>query len=166
MIINHSLKTWELMFFPPVVSVSNSICKWFSLKFWGQGLPWWHSSEESTCQCRKMGSIPDPGRFHMLWSSWGHEPQLLSLRSRARGPQLPSSCAAATEIVCREPVLYNRGHCSEKSGHHNGDPAQAKTKVIKSKKKPAWTKQIQISISYVHTLYINLTPIYLTWQNF
>ena len=26
------------------------------------------------------GSIPGPGRSHMLWSDWAREPQLLSLR--------------------------------------------------------------------------------------
>ena len=29
------------------------------------------------------GSIPGPGRFHMLWSSWACAPQLLSPSSRA-----------------------------------------------------------------------------------
>ena len=33
-------------------------------------LKWLSSSsgKESTCQCRGMGSIPDPGRSHMPWS--------------------------------------------------------------------------------------------------
>ena len=31
------------------------------------------------------GSIPDPGRSHMLWSSWVCGPQLLSLHRRAPG---------------------------------------------------------------------------------
>ena len=35
-----------------------------------------------------MGSISDPGRSHMLWSNRAHAPQLLSLRSGAREPQL------------------------------------------------------------------------------
>ena len=35
-----------------------------------------------------MGSIPGPGRYHMLRSSWACAPQLLSLCSRAREPQL------------------------------------------------------------------------------
>ena len=35
-----------------------------------------------------MGSIPDPGRSHVLQSSWAWAPQLLSLFSRAHAPQL------------------------------------------------------------------------------
>ena len=34
-----------------------------------RGLTYWLSSEESTCQCRRHGPIPDPGRSHMLWSN-------------------------------------------------------------------------------------------------
>ena len=48
-----------------------------------------------------MGSIPGPGRFHMTWSSWAHEPQLLSLCSRALELQLLRPSAATTET--REP---------------------------------------------------------------
>ena len=43
------------------------------------------------------GSIPGPGGSHLLWSSWAQVPQLLSLRSRARAPQLLSPRAATTE---------------------------------------------------------------------
>ena len=38
---------------------------------------------------RDMGSIPGPGRFHMLWGNYAHVPQLLSL--------LWSSHATSTE---------------------------------------------------------------------
>ena len=52
------------------------------------------------------GSSPGPGRFHMLQSNKGREPQLLSLRSRALEPQLLSLCAATTEAcVPRAPAL-------------------------------------------------------------
>jgi len=34
-----------------------------------RGPMYWLSSEESTCQCRRHGPIPDPGRSHMLWSN-------------------------------------------------------------------------------------------------
>ena len=44
-----------------------------------------------------MGSIPDLGRFHMLWNSWTHAPQLLSLCSRTQEPQLLSLPATAAE---------------------------------------------------------------------
>ena len=33
------------------------------------GLPWWLSGKESTCQCRRRGSIPDWERPHMLSSN-------------------------------------------------------------------------------------------------
>ena len=36
------------------------------------------------------GSSPGQGRSHMPWSNKAHEPQLLSLHSRAREPQLLS----------------------------------------------------------------------------
>ena len=29
------------------------------------GLPWWLSGKESAHQCRRHGSVPDPGRSHM-----------------------------------------------------------------------------------------------------
>ena len=43
------------------------------------------------------GSIPSPGRSHILWNNWAHAPQLLSLRSRAYEPQLLSPRATTTE---------------------------------------------------------------------
>ena len=47
---------------------------------------------------RDMGSSPGPGRSHMPRSNEAHAPQLLSLCSRPREPQLPSPRAAATEV--------------------------------------------------------------------
>ena len=46
------------------------------------------------------GSSPGPGRSHMPRSNKAHAPQLLSLRSRARVPQL-------LKPVCLEPMLRN-----------------------------------------------------------
>ena len=43
------------------------------------------------------GSIPDLGRSHMPRNDKAHVPQLLSLDSRAREPQLLSLCATTTE---------------------------------------------------------------------
>ena len=43
------------------------------------------------------GSSPGPGRSHMLQSNEARVPQLLSLHSRAREPQLLSPCATTTE---------------------------------------------------------------------
>ena len=44
-----------------------------------------------------MGSSPGPGRSHMPRSNKAHAPQQLSLRSRAREPQLLSPRAATAE---------------------------------------------------------------------
>ena len=43
------------------------------------------------------GSSPGPGGSDMLWSTRPHVPQLLSLHSRARAPQLLSLRATTTE---------------------------------------------------------------------
>ena len=43
------------------------------------------------------GSIPGPGRSHVPWSNEAHAPQLLSLCSRAREPQLLSPHVTITE---------------------------------------------------------------------
>ena len=59
------------------------------------------------------GSSPGLGRSHMLQSNEAHVPQLLSLRSRAREPQL-------LKPVRLEPVLRNkRSHRNEKPAHCN-----------------------------------------------
>ena len=60
-----------------------------------------------------VGSSPGPGRSQMPRSNKARVPQLLSLRSRAREPQL-------LKPVSLEPVLHNkRSHRSEKSTHRN-----------------------------------------------
>ena len=60
-----------------------------------------------------MGSSPGPRRSHMPWSNEARAPQLLSLRSTAREPQL-------LKPVRLEPVLHNkRSHRSEKPAHRN-----------------------------------------------
>ena len=59
------------------------------------------------------GSSPGPGRSHMPQSNQARAPQLLSLRSRAREPQLLKPARL-------EPVLcYKRSHHNEKHAHHN-----------------------------------------------
>ena len=59
------------------------------------------------------GSSPGPGRSHMLWSHLDCVPQLLSLHSRDREPQL-------LKPACLEPVLHNkRSHHNEKPAHRN-----------------------------------------------
>ena len=59
------------------------------------------------------GSSPGPGSSHARRSSEVRAPQLPSLRSRAREPQLRMP-------GCLEPVLRNkRSHRNEKPAHHN-----------------------------------------------
>ena len=52
-----------------------------------------------------MGSSPGPGRSHMPWSNQSHVPQLLSLCSRARVPQLlkPARLATREATTTRSP---------------------------------------------------------------
>ena len=53
-------------------------------------------------------------------SNWAYVPQLLSLLSRAREPQLLSLRAATTEAHAPRAVLLNkRSHHDEKPAHHN-----------------------------------------------
>ena len=67
-----------------------------------------------------MGSSPGLGRSHMTQSNWAHVPQLLSLRSRAREPQLLSPRATTTEACAPRAVLRNkRSHRNEKPAHRN-----------------------------------------------
>ena len=80
------------------------------------------------------GLSPGSGRSHMPRSNEAHAPQLLSLRSRARKPQL----LKPTRL---EPMLCNkRIHRSEKPAHHNKDPMQPK---IKNKNKLKFKKKVK-----------------------
>ena len=72
------------------------------------------------------GSIPGPGRSHMPRNNYARAPQLLSLRSRAREPQLlKPACPRAHALQLLkpahlEPVLCNnRSHHNEKPVHRN-----------------------------------------------
>ena len=58
------------------------------------------------------GSSPGPGRSHIPQSNYACAPQLLSLCSRAREPQL-------LKLVLLEPMLHKRSHRNEKPVHHN-----------------------------------------------
>ena len=59
------------------------------------------------------GSSPGPGRSHMPRSNSARAPQLLSLRSKTREPQLLSPCAATTEV-----------HASRAHAPQQGKPPQ------------------------------------------
>ena len=57
-----------------------------SLKQDGVGFPGGSVVKNLPANAGDMGSIPDPGRFHMPWSNYVHGPQLLSLGSRVWEP--------------------------------------------------------------------------------
>ena len=48
------------------------------------------------------GVIPVLGRSHMLQSTQACEPQLLSLRSGAQGPQLLNPCPTTTKVCLQQ----------------------------------------------------------------
>ena len=79
-------------------------------------------------------------------SNLARAPQLLSLRPRAREPQLLIPRATTTEArvpqllkpVCLEPVLRNkRSHRSEKPAHCNEKPVHCNEKPAHRNEKPA-----------------------------
>ena len=85
----------------------------------------------------EAGSIPDLGRSHMPWSNYARAPQLLSLCSLDREPQLLKS-------MYLEPVLCSkRSQHNEKPVHHNQrvDPTRHNwRKSLSSNKDPAQPK--------------------------
>ena len=84
-------------------------------------LPWWLSGKESTCQRRKHGSSPSPGRSHMLQSNYAwasatgpcrtaacDRQQRKRLQQEARTPQPESSPAGRS---------YRKAHTAKKTQH-------------------------------------------------
>ena len=63
-----------------------------SLKTTSWGFPGGAVVENLPANAGDTGSCPGLGRFHMPWSNWAHEPQLLSLR-------VWSLCSAAREAT-------------------------------------------------------------------
>ena len=65
-----------------------------------RGLPGSSVVENLLVNAGDMGLIPGPERSHMPWSSQAHKPQLLSLCSRAREPQLlsPGAAVASAQV--------------------------------------------------------------------
>ena len=49
------------------------------------------SASDKPSSAGDMGLIPDPGRYHLLWSNYFHVPQLLSLGFTAHSPQQDKS---------------------------------------------------------------------------
>ena len=77
------------------------------------GFPGGAVVENPPASAGDTGSSPGPGGSHMPRSNKARAPQLLSLCSRAREPQL-------LKPVRLDPVLRNkRGHCNEKPAHRN-----------------------------------------------
>ena len=104
--ICHILLTIFYYIFVGLSFLSSSVLKGSLVKFYAQDFP-------PPVSAGDTGSIPGPGRSHMPQSNKPHAPKLLSLRSRAREPQLLKPARL-------EPVLHNeRGHCDEKPAHCN-----------------------------------------------
>ena len=72
-----------------------------------------------------MGSIPDPGRSHILWSNLLHAPQLLKsprLRKQEKPPQ--------TEACTRQLESGPHSLQLDKACSQQGDPVQPKINKI------------------------------------
>ena len=82
-------------------------------KNWYLGFPGGAVVKNPPANAGDKGSTPDPGSSHTPRSNEAPAPQLLSLRSRAREPQL-------RKPACLEPVLRNkRNHRNKQPTHRN-----------------------------------------------
>ena len=79
----------------------------------GVGLPGGAVVKNPPAKAGDTGSIPDPGRSHMLRSNKARVPQLLNLRPKAWELQTLIPCAAATDAGHLKLVL-----CNGKSRHN------------------------------------------------
>ena len=82
-----------------------------------EGLPWWLSGKESTCQWRRHRFDPWSRKIPNAAEQLSHGPQLLSLYSRAWEPQLLSPSTTTTEACM--PVLHKRSQDNERPAHCN-----------------------------------------------
>ena len=73
----------------------------FSQRIPCRGFPGGTVVKNPPANAEEIGSSPCPGRSHMLRSNQARAPQLLSLHTRARKPQLQKP-------ACLEPVLCNK----------------------------------------------------------
>ena len=69
-------------------------------------LPRWLHGKESTCQCKRHGSVPGLGRSHVL-----REAKPTHHRCWVCAPE-PGSCDSWSPHA-PQPALHKRGHCSE-----------------------------------------------------
>ena len=70
------------------------------------------------------GSSPGPGRSYMPRSNYAYAPQLLSLHSGAREPQLLSLCATATE------AHMSRAHAPQQEKRPQGEAISPQRRVV------------------------------------
>ena len=89
--------------------------KLVSLKYWKvsnnlkvKGIPGGSVVETPPADAGDTGSIPGPGRSHMLWSNQACAPQLLGLCSGAQELQLLSPPAANAEPPHPRALLPNK----------------------------------------------------------
>ena len=72
-----------------------------------QGLPWWLSGKESACQCRRYGFDSWSRKIPHISGDSARAPKLLSLCSRAWGPQLlKPSCPTAYALQQERPLQW------------------------------------------------------------
>ena len=81
------------------------------------GLPWWRSAvvKNPPANAGDTGWSPGPGRSHMPQSNKAHAPQLLSLRSRAREPQLLKPVLWSLQATTTEPRATTTEACAPRA---------------------------------------------------
>ena len=116
----------------PTISMSLIILK--SVNFCtDRCLPWWLNGKESTCNAGDMGSILEPGRFHMPQSNKVSAPQLVSLCSaaaaEARMPRARALQQEKPQLWEARALQLESSLCSlqlEQRPRSNEDPEQLK----------------------------------------
>ena len=152
--------------------------KWFqSMPFKSKrlALPWWHSGQESACQCRGHGFNSWFGRIPQAVEQLSPCATLLSLLAATTEACVPTTCAPQIEQppLCNQKVAPDV-HNQRKPAHSNRDPTQPnyKNKVNRCKfkkekslclkfKKPTFdytSKFVSVYTSY----YSNTNVIFLT----
>ena len=94
----HSLIAWASGIFSYYIAFPKKLINKAHVELFKGEFPGGTVVKNLPANARDMGSSPGPGRSHMPRSNEAHAPQLLSLCSRPREPQLPSPRAAATEV--------------------------------------------------------------------
>ena len=97
------------------------------------GLLWWSSCKESTCQLRAMGSVPGLGGLHMQLSNEACVPQPLNSRPRTwELPLLQPTCSRARAPQHEKLHTATRGPpplaATRESPQSRKDPAEPEIK--------------------------------------